>query len=177
VPGGGLILLGAETTGVVIALLFTAAASYAIAVNLLMPAGFTPMWRNLWLGVALGTWVGAQVRLGQTLRHRQTAARTAARRAALRKTQLALQEGRLDDAWEAISHLAEESPNDLMVAYRLAQVLTARGEAAAAAQAWERLWRLDRHRLYRAELEAARRELAARTRDNDGSHGDPPAGA
>ncbi len=177
VPGAGLIVLGAETAGVIIALLFAAAATYALAVNLLIPAEFSAMWRNLWFGVALGTWVGAQVRLGQTLKHQRVAARLAVRRSLLRETQVALQEGRLDDAWEAIARLADESPNDLMVAYRLAQVLTARGETAAATHAWERVWRLDKHHVYRSELEAVRRELDAITRDNDARDADTSAEA
>lgn len=159
VPGGGLILIGYEALGMLVAVLFSASTCYVIAAGLLFPDDTTIAWRNLILGIALGTWVGAQIRYAQSVRHLREEAADARRRKSLRETQAALREDRVGDAWRAIKPLAELAESDLALAYRLAQVQSARGEYARARQAWRRVRRLDRHRIYRAETLAAERAL------------------
>ena len=161
IPGGGLIMVGNEILGVLVAVLFTASASYAIAAWLLFPDDTTGAWRSLILGIALGTYVGSQIRYAQTVRHQRDLSAAAIRRSALRDCQVAMRENRLDDAWNAISRVATLADVDLAVAYRIAQVQSARGDEAEARRAWTRLRRLDRHRIYWAEFTAAERALDA----------------
>jgi len=170
VPGGGLILIGSETMGVLIALLFTAAASFAIAASLLFPADFPPTWRGLGIGVAVGTYLGAQIRYAQTVRHQCERAADESRGAALQGVRRALLAGRVEDAWRALQPVVEQAENDLVVAYRLAQVLTAREGGAAALAAWRRVRRLDRHRIYWREVVENERLLSAHA-----GGADPPA--
>jgi hypothetical protein len=160
IPGGGLILIGSETIGVLVALLFTVAANYAIAALLLIPDEVPATWRGLSLGVAIGTYLGAQIRYAQTVRHGRASAAREQRGAALRAARGALLAGRVEDAWRAIQPLAEQAESDLVVAYRLAQVLTAREGSAAALAAWRRVRRLDRHRIYRQEVAENERTLS-----------------
>jgi hypothetical protein len=173
IPGGGLILIGSETTGVLIALLFTAAANFAIAAGLLFHDDVSPTWRGLGIGVAIGTYLGAQIRYAQTLRCQRARAAAQRRRAALYEVRCALLAGRLEDAWRAIRPLIGQAEVDLVVAYRLAQVLTARGNGAAALAAWRRVRRLDRHRIYRQEVTENERALAGHAGLGEGA--DPSA--
>jgi len=152
VPGAGIILVGREALGVLVALLFTAAANAALAANLLFPAEWSPGWRAISTGVALGTYLGAQVRFAQTLRDQRRRASAAHRNAALRAARAALLAGRVEEAWRLLQPLAPQAEDDLLLAYRLAQVLSARGDRQAARAAWQRVRRLDRHRIYYREV-------------------------
>ena len=152
VPGGGLILVGSELLGVIVGLLFAATAGFALAATLLIPADVPATWRGLGIGVAIGTYLGAQIRFAQTLRERGAQASAERRRAALRAARSALLEGRVEAAWDSLAPLRDEFESDLVLAYRAAQVLTARGDGSAALVAWRRVRRLDRHRVYRREV-------------------------
>jgi hypothetical protein len=170
IPGGGLILIGSETIGALVALLFTAAANFAIVAALLIPDEVPLTWRGLGLGVTIGTYLGAQIRYAQTVRHQRARAARQRRHAALGDARRAVLAGRADEAWQALQPLAEQADRDLVVAYRFAQVLTARGGGVAALAAWRRVRRLDRHRVYRQEIAENERVLSV------GSIGpDPPA--
>lgn len=159
IPGGGLILIGCETLGLLVAILFTASTCYVITAWLLFPDDTTGAWRNLILGIALGTYVGSQIRYAQTVRHQRHLISESLRRAALRDCQTALRDGRFEAAWSAIEPVAELAETDLAVAYRLAQVHAARGDRVEARRAWEWLRILDRHGVYRVETVAAERAL------------------
>jgi hypothetical protein len=74
----------------------------------------------------------------------------------------ALAAGNHDAAWAALEPLRGAAGEDLHVAVRVAQVLAMRGETLQALAAWERVARLDRHRVYRDEIETARTLLFAR---------------
>jgi len=161
IPGGGLILVGGDVSGVLIALLFTATASFSVAASLLLPGEVPATWRGLGIGVTLGTYVGAQVRFAQTLYHQRGRIADQARRAALHDARQALLDGQVEDAWRALQPLADQADTDLVLAYRVAQVLTARGDEVAARAAWQRVRRLDRHRIYRPETVACERTLSA----------------
>lgn len=152
IPGGGLILIGHEPLGVLIAILFTIATCYALAGTLLFPDDTSAIWRGLGIGVAIGTYLGAQIRYAQTVRHQADQAFGDLRRSALGDARSALHQGRSDDAWEALRPLLPQAETDLLIAYRVAQVLTARGDGLAALHAWRRVGRLDRHRIYRQEV-------------------------
>jgi hypothetical protein len=160
IPGGGLILIGSEAIGVLIATLFTASADLAIAASLLFPDDFASTWRGLAIGVAIGTYIGAQVRYAQTVRCRGQRLAESRRHAALRDARVALAAGRVSDAWCALQPLADEAERDVALAYRWAQVLTAKGSGAAAQAAWRRVRRLDRHRIYYQEIAENERMLS-----------------
>lgn len=169
IPGGGLILVGSTASGMLVALLFTAAANLGLAAILLFPDDVSPTWRGLGLGVAIGTYFGAQLRYAQSVRDQRRRSAAELRQIALRDVYTALREGRVEEAWRALQPLAEQAEDDLVLAYRLAQVLTARGDGPEALAAWRRVRRLDRHRIYRQEvaeneralLDGAGRETAA----------------
>ena len=160
VPGGGLILIGSAPLGVLIAVLFTATANFAIAATLLIPDDVSPTWRGLCAGLAIGTYLGAQIRYAQTVRSQRNRTAADRRHSALHVARTALAAGHVDDAWRAIEPLAGLADDDLVLAHRLAQVLTARGDPRAALEAWQRVRRLDRHRLYRDEIAQNDRVLA-----------------
>jgi len=159
-----LILIGRETLGVMIAILFTMTACYALAATLLFPDDTSATWRGLSIGVAIGTYLGAQIRYAQTVRCQADEAFGDLRRAALRAARGALREGRAEDAWNALRPLLPQAETDLLVAYRVAQVLTARGDRLAALNAWRRVGRLDRHRIYRQEVLENEQALGKRLR-------------
>lgn len=161
VPGGGLILIGHETLGVLIAVLFTITAGYALAATLLFPDDTSATWRGLGIGVAIGTYVGAQIRYAQTVRYQADQAFGDLRHNALRAARDALGTGHAEEAWNALQPLLPRAETDLLVAYRVAQVLTARGAGQAALSAWRRVRRLDRHRIYREEVRVNERTLAS----------------
>ena len=170
IPGGGLILIGREILGVLIAVLFTVAACYALAATLLFPDDTSAAWRGLGIGVAIGTYLGAQIRYAQTVRYQADQAFGDLRRAALRAARGALRDGRAEDAWNALQPLLPQAEADLLVAYRVAQVLTARGNGLVALNAWRRVRRLDRHRIYREEVRANERALASELGDWSDRH-------
>ena len=152
VPGGGLILLGLTWLGILTVLLFALSANYAVLATFILPDEVSRIWRGLGWGIAAGTYIGAQFRFAHTLRESRRAAEIAQRQQALAEARVALAEERLEDAWQAllpIHHLADQ---DLLIAYRIAQVLTARGDDAGAAAAWSRVRQLDQHRIYYREL-------------------------
>jgi hypothetical protein len=161
IPGGGLILIGHEALGVLIAILFTIATGYALAASLLFPDDTSATWRGLGIGVAIGTYLGAQLRYAQTVRFQVDQALGDLRRTALAAARAALHAGRADEAWSALQPLLPQAETDLLVAYRVAQVLTARGNGLVALNAWRRVRRLDRHRIYRDEVRSNEQRLAS----------------
>jgi hypothetical protein len=177
VPGGGLILIGHETLGVLIGVLFTLSAGYALAATLLFPDDTSTTWRGLGIGVALGTYIGAQIRYAQTVRYEADQAFGDLRRSALGAARRALDAGRADEAWALLQPLLPQVETDLLVAYRVAQVLTARGDGGAALRAWRRVGRLDRHRIYREEVHVNERALARQLGPGEGHRSPGPLGA
>ena len=164
IPGGGLVMIGRVWFGLVIVLLFTLLANCALAFSLLFPDD-VPRWAGgLATGLAGGTYLGAQLRFAQTVRSRYQAAMTARRRQALEAVRTCLAAGQYDQAWDAIRPLAAQADRDLLVAYRLAQVLTAKQDVDAARNAWQLVRALDRHHIYREQILSSERTLNRLTR-------------
>jgi len=161
VPGAGLILLGAVTSGVLVGLVTSVSASFALAAALLFPLDFSPNVRALLIGIAGGCYVGAQVRLGQTVRRARAEAAARVRRRHLALCQDRLNAGDAAGALAALVPLEELAAVDVVVAYRLAQVRTALGDVNGARAAWQHLRTLDSHGLYRAQIRAHLRRLGA----------------
>ena len=159
-PGGGLVLVGATASGLLIGLLFTVCANFALAAVLLVPDDLPPLWQNLGIGLAAGSYVGAQVRLRQTVRALRSAWAAAERRRVLADVQLHLHAGDAAAALAALAPLREHAAHDLLVAVRLAQALTAAGRVDEAGQAWAQVRRLDHHGLYRQQTEEQERRRA-----------------
>lgn len=149
IPGAGLIACGAVLSGLIVSLLFILTANFAIAATLIVPDDVPRLWTGLTIGVVGGTYIGAQFRLAQTLRERQRSDAIHQRREILSQVHERLLAGDADGAFEAIERLRPQSETDLLVAYRRAQVLTARGDGLAAQRAWQHLKLLDRHHIYR----------------------------
>lgn len=159
IPGGGLITIGRVWLGLIIALLFALLANCALAFSLLFPDD-VPAWAGgLATGLAGGTYLGAQLRFAQTVRSRRRETATAHRRQALQAARACLAAGQYGQAWEAIRPLAAQADRDLLVAYRVAQVLTAKRDVNAALDAWHLVRRLDRHHIYREQIVSNERTL------------------
>ena len=157
VPGVGLVLTGHLTSGWIVGVIFAAAANCAIIGGLIMPDDVSPSWVGLAIGVTGGAYAGAQIRLAQSLREDRLTQRIALRHEALRRVRTALEAHDPETAWRALQPIQDLAADDLLVAYRLAQVLTAREDVDNATAAWEHLRRLDRHRIY---SDTTRRHLA-----------------
>lgn len=152
IPGAGLLAIDAVGAGLLVAITFTLAANATIVATLLIPDDVPRVWRGLLIGITCGVYIGAQFRLAQSLRERRSAVDQQRRRNALQAVQAHLQAGELDAAWAAIESVRIWAETDLVVAYRRAQLLSVRGDAAAARRAWEHVRRLDRHRIYGQEV-------------------------
>ncbi len=159
VPGSGLILLGDVLTGLVFCLLLTIVANLCLAGWLLIPDEVPPPWRITALIVAAGTYALAQLRCAHRLRRERQQREVLRRREVLAAVQQLLIQDQPARAWELLQPLAGLAEDDLLVAWRVAQVLTAKRDVEAALAAWQRLRRLDRHHLYRTEREHSERLL------------------
>ncbi len=158
-PGAGLVLCGATMAGLVVGVVFAVSANIALVATLLFPDDFGPGPRALAIGVAGGVYLGGQIRYAQTVRGLQRAAAVRERRERLGRTQRLLASGDVAGALQAIAPLTEANPDDLVAAYRLAQVLMAAGNGHAARVAWKRVKQLDRHRLYAQQVAEAEQHL------------------
>lgn len=158
-PGGGLILAGAVWSGLLIGVLFAACANLALAAVLLFPDEFSRTVQTLVIGLAAGSYVGAQLRLSRQVRERRAQSAAALRRRLLGEAREHLARGERAQALAAIAPLAELARRDLLVAYRFAQVLTAVGDVQAARAAWEQVRTLDRHGIYRAQTRVHEQQL------------------
>jgi len=161
-PGGGLIVLDSIGSGLIVGLLFVACANFALVSVLLFPDDFSPTVQALGVGLAAGSYVGAQVRLAKALRRARTRAFETWRRGVLWTTRILLERGEHGAARDAILPLAQAAPDDLLVQYRLVQALVAAGELPDARAACERLKRLDRRGIYRAQVRDIEQQLVQR---------------
>lgn len=162
-PGAGTILAGRPWIGLIVGVVFAAAANLAVVAILILPDHFGGTIQGLIVGVAGGCYVGAQLRVGRDLREQRQRAARATRDAALETATQALQEGHILAALEALEPISDLAEKDLIVAHRLAQALTAAGEVGPALDAWGAVRALDRHRLYRDERLAAEATLRGTT--------------
>ena len=151
-PGGGLILLGAPWSGWLVGLAFAACAEFALAASLLFPDDFSWAQRALGSALTAGIYAGAQCRLAQTLRGARRDRDAAQRRQVLAEVQELLARGEHQQALAAIRPLAAQTATDLLLAYRLAQTLTAAGDVTAARAAWHRVRELDWHGVYKQQV-------------------------
>ncbi len=166
VPGAGLVLCGCVGLGVGVGLAFAVLANVAIVADFIAPDAFSTFSRAWINGLALGVYFGAQVRLAGEVRRRREQLAGQQRRGILRQAHALLLSGDPQAAWEVLLPIAAEAERDLVVAYRVAQVLLAKGDPGAAA-AWALVRRLDRHRIYRDQI----REAEARLRLSDHGRG------
>ena len=153
VPGGGMILIGSVVTGLLAGLLFAACANFAVVAVLLFPDDFSGTLQALAIGLAAGAYFGAQVRLARQIRTQHAATAASLRRRILWQSQELLARGEAAGAVEALRPLAVEAGCDLLVAYRLAQALTAAGDRPAARAAWQQVRALDEHGLYKQQIQ------------------------
>ncbi len=160
-PGAGLVLCGAIASGLMVGLLVAAGANLALAALLLFPDDFSRTVQAVIIGLAVGSYFGAQLRLSQTQRQIRAQAAGEARRRTLRRTSELLANGEPAAALEALRPLADRAHDDLLVAYRMAQTLTVAGDVLAARVAWQRVRQLDRHGIYRDQVRENERALDA----------------
>jgi hypothetical protein len=161
VPGAGLVLVGAGWNGVLWGLLFVLLVNAAIAATLLFPDDVSGLTRvACWLAAA-GVYCVAQAHFLVAARRARAQQTASQRREVLSEVRRLLAEGRAEEALAAMGALHAERTRDLLVAYLVAQIHTLRGVREEAIQAWRDLRRLDRHRVYREQVDAALSELTA----------------
>jgi hypothetical protein len=163
-----LILIGAAWSGLLTGLVFAGCANFALIAGLLFPDDFSRVHQALGVGLAVGSYLGAQVRFAQTVRDRREQATAALRRQLLREAQEHLASGAATAALRTLQPLAHLAGRDLLVAYRLAQALTGAGDAREARAAWQQVRELDPHGLYREQVRENERRLSGR--EHTGQH-------
>lgn len=151
VPGVGFVLIDQMLSAIVIGLLATVAFNAAVVFGLIAPEALSGGLRGLILGTAGGVYIGVQIRFAHCVRVQRAAMAAARHRAALGAARAALEAGDAEAAWSALEPIADDAADDLLIAVRVAQVLTAKGDWLSARQAWDRVARLDRHGIYRDE--------------------------
>lgn len=158
VPGGGVILIGGVVPGLLVGALFAVQANLLLAGLFIVPDELPQPGFGVVAVLAVLTYATAQAWYARELR-RGRALLHDLRRRCVAEAQRRLAAGDADGAHAALARVASAAEYDLLVAVRVAQVLTARGEVEAARAAWARVRRLDRHRIYREQI--ARAERAA----------------
>ena len=159
VPGAGVILVGSVWAGLLTGLAFVLCANYALWATFLIPDEFSRWSQALGIGVAAGTYFGAQVRLAQAVRGRERRQQADARRAALSAAQACLLQADHAGALDALKPVRDLAGSDLLIAYRTAQAHAGVRDTEAARAAWRRVRELDRHHVYREQTRAAERSL------------------
>ncbi|MBI5865804.1 MAG: hypothetical protein HZB38_15135 [Planctomycetes bacterium] len=152
VPGGGLIMRNRVATGLLLGIAFAAGANLTIAARLLFPDDFSPAARGGSAALAALAYILAQFLLPAAGPRSGRRSASSGRRTALASITEALRQGRIDES--AIAELTPLAERDLHVAYRLAQAASLEGDAERSTEAWARVKRLDRHRIYREETDA-----------------------
>ena len=148
-------------SGLVVGLVFAACANLAVAAVLLFPDDFSRTVQALGIGVAAGSYVGAQLRFVRGLRDWRARVAATGRRQVLWEVRALLERGEHARALEAIAPLAGQATGDLLVAYRLAQAVSGADTAEAARAAWDRVRALDRHGVYKELIRAEEARLEA----------------
>jgi hypothetical protein len=161
-PGGGLILVGELSSGLLVGIAFAACANFALLATLLFPDDFGSSLHALGVGVAGGSFVGAQIRMAQTVRGLRERASTLERRQILWTVRGLCERGEYGAALQVITPLSRRLPDDELVAYRVAQILSEAGTVRAARAAWQRVRQLDRHGVYREQARKFEAQLERR---------------
>jgi hypothetical protein len=151
VPGSGIIWLGRTVAGLVFGALFAACANLAVWSMLLIPDDLPAWVPPLAIGLATGAYLACQVQFVRSARGRRQAEQEAVRRSALIRVREALEEGDCRRGLAALAPVSHLAAHDLLVAYRMAQVLSGLEDAEAARRAWRQVRALDRHHIYRDE--------------------------
>lgn len=148
VPGCGLVLLGHGAAGIVVGVTFAAAANLALAGRLLIPDDVPWLVQNFAILSAAALYIVAQWLLLRAARSETRREYESRRREILGRVADAMRAANAEAAWAAIEPLLHELDTDVLIAYRTAQILDLRGDPPAAREAWARVRRLDRHRVY-----------------------------
>jgi len=165
VPGAGLILTGKAIAGLALGLAFTAAINALLITTLLFPDDYSTGARQAVAALTGVAYAAAQLLFAHELRSSGARLRRGQRDACLRAARASLARRAYDEALRAIQPVAALAKRDLLVAYRLAQILSALERADAAALAWELVRRLDRHRIYQPAQGSAPEPAAAGERE------------
>jgi hypothetical protein len=152
VPGAGLIVRGAVGSGLLCGLLFAACANLTLAACLLFPDEMSASGRTLALVITGVVYVLVQVRMAQITGLAARRTKEQFRRERLLRVQECLRREDVAGALEAIEPLMDSAGTDLLVAFRVAEVLTLADDQEGARAAWANVRALDRHGIYRAQM-------------------------
>lgn len=165
-PGVGLILLRRVWMGLIVSALFTLFANVVVLAVFLLPDEFNAWTAGLSIGLTGGTYVGAQVRLVMVVREARRKRAAEKRRRVLGRVLELMRDGEARAALRELSVLEHLWETDLLVAYRVAQLLSAAAdEEAGARRAWQRVRRLDKHRIYGEETRRLAEDAEMKVRD------------
>ena len=164
IPGAGVLLAGNLLLGTLLALLFAAAGNFVIWAIWLVPDSVAPWMTGVALAATAGSFVAAQLQLAQTLRRRHAALTVAERRRVLGLVCRHIDDGAYREALDALRPLAA-ARDDLLIAFRFAQVLTLARHVPEARAAWRHLRAIDLHHIYRDEIDSYERTLPEAAED------------
>lgn len=164
IPGSAVILVGGPLPGALLALLYAAAASFAIWAVWIVPDSAAPWMTGIAVAFAAAAFVAGQLQLAQSLRRRRAERATDARRRVLQRVARCIDDGAYREALEALRPLQAAARQDLLVSFRVAQVLTLARIVPEAEAAWRHLRAIDIHHIYRDEI-SGYEALLARPRD------------
>ena len=153
-PGGGLVLVHRGWTGFIVGITFAAAANYTLAAFLLFPDDFAGWAKVLALLLTLSSYLGAQWIFRQTRRLHTNNQYLELRRRVFREVQALVNARDYQAAQQALDQLNEHARDDLVIAVRRAQILTAAQDIPVALEAWRRVAQLDIHRVYGRNVRA-----------------------
>ena len=152
VPGAGLIVRGAVGSGLLCGLLFAVCANFTLAACLLFPDELSPAGRAVAILLTGTVYVLIQVRMAQTTGLASRRTKEQLRRERLLRVQECLGREDVAGALEAIEPLMDRAATDLLVAFRVAEVLTMADDRDGARVAWANVRALDKHGIYRAQM-------------------------
>ncbi|MBL8880970.1 MAG: hypothetical protein JNG88_17790 [Phycisphaerales bacterium] len=158
-PGVGLIIAHRMWLGLAIAVLFTLLANFMIWGALVVPESMPRTLLAVAGALLIAIYGGAQFLLARDLHLRQAAAARIERARALRELQQHVASGEIEQALACVDQLHSHAEGDLLVAFHIAQTLTAAEDAPRGIEAWLRVRRLDAQAIYRREADAAEAQL------------------
>ncbi|MDX2200639.1 MAG: tetratricopeptide repeat protein [Phycisphaerae bacterium] len=154
-PGVGLVLVDRLFDGLLTAGAFGLSAGALLVATLVAPMAYSGAFRAFLAVAMVATYGLAQIAMERAAAARGRSDAAAERRALLQRSARSARYGDYASAIAQISEALEQSPEDLALRADLAILHDRAGNLDAARAAWRRVRELDRHRVYKEQIEAA----------------------
>lgn len=156
-PGVGLVLVDRLFDGLLTAGAFALSAGALLVATLVAPMAYSGVFRAFLAVAMVATYGLAQIAMERAAAARERSDAAAERRALLQRSARSARYGDYASAIAQVSEALEHSPEDLALRADLASLHDRMGNVEAARLAWQRVRELDRHRIYKEQIEAAER--------------------